>query len=201
MSGSHNSPGLISAASGVVSDEFKQHAHAPPAVKASNRGYLGAFLLSGSGYLFVADDDFVSYPQDLKIALAVAAVLGLLLLWTALRSHNQREPLVAFFALAEGGGLFLAVHSWAPELLTSFYVQAFFVALGCANLARLYLAVRGPGGNARKLVVNDINHRGNGNGRCIARCGECHIHNLSAEAIRQGRTDTIMGWRSARHAN
>ena len=116
MSGSHNSPGLLSAMSGTVSEEVKQHAHATPAVKASNRGYVGAFLLSGSGFLFVADD-FASYPEDLKIAVAVAAVLGLVLLWTALRTHNQREPLAAFFAIAEAVGLFLAVHSWAPQLL------------------------------------------------------------------------------------
>ena len=76
---------------------------------------------------------------------------------TALRTHSQREPLAAFFALVEGVGLYLAVHSWAPQLLDAFYVQAFFVAIGCANLVRFYLAVRGLGGNARKLVVNDIN--------------------------------------------
>ena len=73
MSGSHNSPGPFSAVTGTVSEELKQHAHATPAVKASNRGYVGAFLLSGSGFLFVADD-FASYPEDLKIAVAVAAV-------------------------------------------------------------------------------------------------------------------------------
>ena len=155
MSGSHNSPGPFSAVTGTVSEELKQHAHATPAVKASNRGYVGAFLLSGSGFLFVADD-FASYPEDLKIAVAVAAVLGLLLLWTALRTHNQREPLAAFFAIAESVGLFLAVRWAAPRLLEAFYVQAFFVAIGCANLVRFYLAVRGPGGGARKLVAKDI---------------------------------------------
>ena len=92
----------------------------------------------------------------MKIALAVAAVLGLLLLWTALRTHSQREPLAAFFALAVPIGGFLAVQSWAPELLADFYVQGFCVAVGCANLVRFYLAVRGPGGNARKLVAKDI---------------------------------------------
>ena len=114
MSGSHNSPGLLSAVTGTVSEELKQHAHATPAVKASNRGYVGAFLLSGSGFLFVADD-FASYPEDLKIAVAVAAVLGLVLLWTALRTHNQREPLAAFFAIAESVGLFLAVQVGPPR--------------------------------------------------------------------------------------
>lgn len=155
MNGSHNSPGLFSAVTGTVGEELKQHAHAPPAVKASNRGYCGALLLSGAGYLFIADD-FASYANDLRIALAVAAVLGLVLLWTALRTHSQREPLAAFYALVEGIGLFLAVHSWAPQLLEAFYVQAFFVAIGCANLVRFYLAVRGPGGNARNLVAKDI---------------------------------------------
>ena len=153
--------------SGMVSEELKQHAHATPAVKASNRGYVGAFLLSGSGFLFVADD-FASYPEDLKIAVAVAAVLGLVLLWTALRTHNQREPLAAFFAIAEAVGLFLAVHSWAPQLLDYAYVQGFFVALGCANLVRLYLAVRGPGGGARRLVAKDITSA-NGSGDDLAR--------------------------------
>ena len=156
MSGDPRAAGPFSAATGVVSEEFKQHAHATPAVKASNRGYVGALLLSGSGWLFIADD-FASYPQQLKIALAVAAVLGLLLLWTALRTHSQREPLAAFFALVEGVGLFLAVQSWAPQLLDAFYVQAFFVAIGFANFVRFYLAVRGPGGGARKLVATDIN--------------------------------------------
>lgn len=145
----------MSAVSGVLSEEFKQHAHATPAVKASNRGYLGAFLLSGSGYLFVTDD-FASYPQELKIGLAVTAVLGLLLLWTALRTQSQREPLAAFFALAVPIGGYIAVRSWAPELLNDFYVQGFCVAVGCANAVRFYLAVRGPGGNARKLVAKDI---------------------------------------------
>ena len=53
-------------------------------------------------------------------------------------------------------GLFLAVRWAAPRLLEAFYVQAFFVAIGCANLVRFYLAVRGPGGGARKLVAKDI---------------------------------------------
>jgi hypothetical protein len=150
------SVGPISAVASAVGDEFARHANATPAVKASNRGYVGAFLVSGCGYLFIADD-FASYPEDVKIALAVAAVLGLLLLWTALRTHNQREPLAAFFALAVPIGGLLAVLSWAPQLLDDFYVQGFCVAVGCANLVRFYLAVRGVGGNARKLVVNDIN--------------------------------------------
>src|SRR4051794_413383 len=98
MSGSHNSPGLLTGATAAVSDEFKQHAHATPTVKASNRGYLGAFLVSGSGYVFIAGD-FASFPPELKIALAVAAVLGLLLVWTALRTRNRPEPLTAFFAV------------------------------------------------------------------------------------------------------
>ena len=76
----------------------------------------GPFCFRAVAILFVADD-FASYPEELKIALAVAAVLGLLLLWTALRTHSQREPLAAFFAIAEAVGLFLAVHSWAPQLL------------------------------------------------------------------------------------
>jgi hypothetical protein len=148
--------GPLSAAASAIGDEFRRDASAAPADKASNRGYLGSFLLSGSAFLFVADD-FASYPQELEIALAVAAVLGLLLLLAALRIRSQRQPVAAFFAVAVPVGGFLAVQSWAPELLTDFYVQAFCVAVGCANLTRLYLALRGPGGNARKLVVNDIN--------------------------------------------
>ena len=145
----------VAATVSIVGEEFKKHAHATPAVKASNHGYLGAFLVSGAGYLFIADD-FANYPEELKIGLAVAAVLGLLLLGTALRMHSQREPLAAFFALAVPIGGFLAVQSWAPQLLGDFYVRGFCVAVGCANLVRFYLAVRGATGNARKLVAKDI---------------------------------------------
>ena len=111
--------------SGTVSEELKQHAHATPAVKASNRGYVGAFLLSGSGYLFVADD-FASYPEDLKIARGSGGCRSACCCFGRLcGSHNRREPLAAFFAIAEAVGLFLAVHSWAPQLLDYAYVQGF----------------------------------------------------------------------------
>jgi hypothetical protein len=148
-----NGPGAIIAV--PIAEAAKQHNNAPPATKASNKGYLGALLLSGSGYLAIADD-FASYPDNAKLGLILVGGFGLLLLMTALRTRSARDPVGAFFAVAVPVGGFLAVLNYAPDLLSDFYVRGFCVAVAAANIVRFWLAVRGPGGDAQKIVTHQI---------------------------------------------
>jgi hypothetical protein len=163
------SPGLLSSVAAPLAEAAKQHQSATPPVKANNRGYLGAFLLSGCCYLAVADD-FASYEDNVKLGLILVGGFGLLLLVTALRTRSARDPVAACLAVAVPVGGFVAVLTYAPDLLAMEYVRCFAVSIACANIVRFWLAVRGPGGDAQKIVhrqiaQNEINWRGVKRGR------------------------------------
>ena len=72
-------------------------------------------------------------------------------------SRGRRDPLGAVLAIAVPAIGFIAAVNYAPELLHDFYVQALCTGIVTANAVRFAICVRGIGGNARKLVVNDIN--------------------------------------------
>jgi hypothetical protein len=166
MSDTRHQGGLSSVVAGPIAEEVKQHKALPPNKQAGNRAYLGTLLVSGCGYLAMFDPDAASYPDDFKLGLAVAAGLGLLLLVAGWRgARGARDPVGAFFALAVPVGGFIAVLNYAPELMDDFYVRGFCVAVAAANIVRFWLCVRGPGGDAQKIVhrqiaQNEINWQG-----------------------------------------
>jgi hypothetical protein len=166
MSDPRHQGGLMSAVAGPIAEELKQHQALPPNKQAANRAYFGTFMLSGCAYLALLDPDAASYATDFKIGLAVAGGLGLLLLVVGWRgARGARDPVGALFAVAVPVGGFLAVLNYAPDMLDDFYVRGFCVAIACANIVRFALAIRGPGGDAQKIVhrqiaQNEINWQG-----------------------------------------
>jgi hypothetical protein len=159
--------GPLSALAAPIGEQLSQHQNLPPNKQAGNRAYCGAFLLGACGYIAVTlGPEAARYAPDWKLGFAVVAGLGLLLLVTGWRgAHGGRDPVGAFFAVAVPLGGFLAVLTWAPNLLDFYPARAFCVAIACANVVRFCLAVRGPGGDAQKIVhrqiaQNEINWRG-----------------------------------------
>jgi MFS family permease len=150
--------GPLSALAAPIGEQLSQHQSLPPNKQAGNRAYLGAFLLGACGYVAVTlGPEAARYPDDWKLGFAVVAGFGLLLLVTGWRgARGGRDIVLAFFAVAVPLGGFLAVLNWAPQVLEFYPARAFCVAIASANVVRFWLAVRGPGGDAQKIVHRQI---------------------------------------------
>lgn len=149
--------GLLSALATPIAEELQKHQALPPDKKNGNRAYMGAFLLGVCIYLALTLNP-ADYDDDVKIGFAVAALWGLLLLVVGWRgSYGKRNPIGAVCAIAVPAGGFVAVASYAPELLDDLYVRAFCCGVVLANAVRFWIDVRGPGsGSAEKQVRQQI---------------------------------------------
>ena len=75
-----------------------------------------------------------AYPDEWKIGYAIIFAWGLLLLVVGWRgSRGARDPIGAIFAIAVPAIGFVAVASYAPELLQDFSVRALCCGIVAAN--------------------------------------------------------------------
>lgn len=151
--------GPISAAASAVGDEFAKHSALPPDKKNANRAYFGGLICGTCSYLAVSlAPEASSFPDEWKLGFAAVFAWGLLLLVIGWRgSRGARDVLGAIFAIGIPAIGFIATANYEPDLLQDPYVRAFFTGIITANAVRCAICLRGVGGNARKLVVNDIN--------------------------------------------
>jgi hypothetical protein len=147
--------GPLPAFASAIADEAAKHQALPPDKKNANRAYVGAFLLGICVYLaFTLDPG--DYPGE-KLGFLAICAWGLFLLVVGWRgSRGARNPVGAVFALAVPAGGFIAVANYRPELFNNFYVQAFCTGVVTANLVRFLIDIRGPGGDAQKIVHRQI---------------------------------------------
>ena len=142
----------------VLGDELRAHQSLPPDKKNANRAYVGGLICGTCSYLAIAlGPDASGFPDEWKLGFAAVFGWGVLLLVIGWRgSRGARDILGAIFAIAIPAIGFIAAAKYAPDLLQDFYVRAFCTGIIVANVVRFAICVRGVGGNARKLVVNDI---------------------------------------------
>jgi hypothetical protein len=154
------SVGPISAVASAVGDEFAKHSTLPPDKKNANRAYWGGLICGTCSYLaLVLAPEASSFGDEWKLGFAAVFAWGVLLLVIGWRgSRGARDVLGAIFAIAIPAIGFIAAANYAPpDMLQATYVRAFCCGIIAANAIRFLICVRGVGGNARKLVVNDIN--------------------------------------------
>jgi len=136
-------------------EQAKLYATLPPYERAVARAEYGAFLLGVSGYVGLTVG--VSLPGSWLIALTVIGGYGLLLLATG--SHDargRRDVMSIFWSLVVIGGGWWVVTHWLPDLWADFYGRTFCIGALCSTAVRLYLALRGLGHHAHRLVTEDI---------------------------------------------
>jgi len=157
MSGPRDAAGPLSAFGAVIAEEAAKHQALPPDRKNANRAYVGAFLLGVCIYLTLTLDP-ADYDSEYKLGFIAVCTWGLLLLIVGSRgSRGRRDMLGAVLALAVPAGGFIAVMSYAPELLDDLFVRAFCTGVVTANLVRFWIDIRGPGsGSAEKQVRRQI---------------------------------------------
>lgn len=154
----HHGDPLMTGVASVVEDIIKIGG-LPLNKKNEHRAYFGAFILGTCGDIAVTlGPQASSYPDEWKLGFAGCALLGLVLFVTGIRGARvPRDTLGALFSLAWPIGGFVAVLNWAPELLRDFWeARAFCVGIACANIVRFWIAVRGPGNDAQKIVHQQI---------------------------------------------
>jgi hypothetical protein len=147
--------GPLSAIAAPIAEAAAKHQALPPNKKNADRAYGGGFIC---GTCAMLGPEVAGWPDEFKLGYALIFGWGLLLLVVGWRgSRGMRDPIGAVLAVAVPAIGFIAAVNYEPALLQIFYVQAFCVGVVTANVVRFVICVRGIGGNARKLVVNDIN--------------------------------------------
>ena len=146
-----------------IAEELAKHRAQPPDKRHGNYALWRRPDLRNLCDCF--SSEVAGWPDEFRIGYGLIFAWGVLLLVVGWRgSRGRRDPLGAVLAIAVPAIGFIAAVNYAPELLQDFYVQALCTGIVTANVVRFAICVRGIGGNARKLVVNDIN-QGNGNGK------------------------------------
>jgi uncharacterized membrane protein YhhN len=154
-----NSQGPLSAFVSPFAEAHADYRKLPLNERNGVRASWGAFLIALCSYIAMTLGPHASrYPQEWKLAYAAVAGVGLLLFVIGMRGSRgcERDPLAAIFAVVLPVGGWIALTTWLPEWRTDFYVRGFFVAYAAANAVRFFLAIRGGGGNAQKIVHQQI---------------------------------------------
>ena len=148
--------GPLSAIGSPIAEELAKHRALPPDKRHGNYAYGGGLIC---GTCAMLGSEVAGWPDEFRIGYGLIFAWGVLLLVVGWRgSRGRRDPLGAVLAIAVPAIGFIAAVNYAPELLQDFYVQALCTGIVTANAVRFAICVRGIGGNARKLVVKDINH-------------------------------------------
>ena len=71
-------------------------------------------------------------------------------------ARRAADLFLAFRAIAIPAAGFVAMMTFVPELWGFYLVRLFVVSVATGNAVRFWLAIRGAGGDARKLVTQDI---------------------------------------------
>lgn len=147
--------GPLSAIATPIAEELAKHQALPPDKKNANRAYVGGLIC---GTCVMLGSEVAGWSDELKLGYAVVFAWGALLLVVGWRgARGARDPIGALLAIAVPAGGFIAVASYAPELLQDIYVRAFAVGIVTANLVRFWIAIRGTGGGtAEKKVRQQI---------------------------------------------
>lgn len=154
MSGSRIE-GPLSALGSAIGDEFAKHHALPPDKKALARAEYGAGLLGVCGYLGLTVGPYL--PGSWQLGILAAAAFGLMLLVAGVRGALvQRDGMTAFWCLALLIGGAWAVATWCPGLWGNFFGRGICIGTICATLARLFLALRGVGGDAERAVLDNM---------------------------------------------
>ena len=148
--------GPLSAIAAPIAEAAAKHQALPPNKKNADRAYGGGFIC---GTCAMLGSEVADWPDEFKLGYALIFAWGVLLLVVGWRgSRGAQDWLGAVLPIAVPAIGFIAAVNYAPpQFLQDFYVQAFCVGVVMANAVRFAICVRGIGGNARKLVVNDIN--------------------------------------------
>jgi hypothetical protein len=147
--------GPLSAIASPIAEAAAKHQALPPDKKNADRAYGGGLIC---GTCAMLGSEVASWPDEFKLGYVLIFAWGVMLLVVGWRgSRGARDPLGAVLAIAVPAIGFIAAANYTPQLLQDFYVQALCTGIVFANAVRFAICVRGIGGNARKLVVNDIN--------------------------------------------
>lgn len=151
--------GPLSAIAVPLGDELAQHAASPPFEKNMARASFGAGLLTACGYAAATLGPVVhNYPPYYPLVWVGLVGFGLLLLVVGVRgARGPRDIMAAFWPAATlAGGGWALWHFFGPEIFDDFYVRGGSLTLLVSGLVRIWLALRGTGGGASKLVRQQI---------------------------------------------
>jgi hypothetical protein len=157
MSSDPRVQGPISAIGVPIAEAWQQHQNAPLHIKQDNTAYVAGLILGASGYIALTLRA-ADFPHEYVIGYAAVTCLGLVLLASAWRGSRgaPRDFFLAFRAAAIPLTGFVAMMNFAPWLWDFYAVRLFVAAVAAGNAVRFAIAIRGAGGDARKLVKQDI---------------------------------------------
>jgi hypothetical protein len=151
-------PGFLTNIAAGLKEEKQGYNAFPPSAKFEVQGSWGAaFVVTGACLALKFGADPASYPEEVVIGWCAMMVIGALLFCRGWRgARGPRNSITALLAIAQpiGGGL--ALLHWMPDLLTDPLVQSLAAGLVAKSLTTFLFAVRGPGGDAQKIVNRQI---------------------------------------------
>jgi hypothetical protein len=159
MSNDPHVQGPFSAVGVPVAEAWQRHQNAPPHIKKDNTAYVGGLIVGAAGYIAVTLGlQARSFPREYVIGYAAITCIGLVMVASGSRESRgmPRDLFLAFRAIAIPVAGYIAMINIVPELWDLYLVRLFTVAVATGNAVRFWLAIRGTGGDARKLVKQDI---------------------------------------------
>jgi len=158
MSGNRPTPpGLLSATLGPVFEGFHKHSALPREQKAVARAMHGAATVVACIYT-AATFGMSAFPKPWPAVLVGVAGFGLLLLVAGLRGTRgqPRDMMAAFWSLALPAGGWWAMQKWLPGLWYDAYGRGICITILGAAAIRFFIATKGAGANAQKIVSQQI---------------------------------------------
>jgi hypothetical protein len=151
------SQGFLSAIAVPIGEELQHHHALPPYQKAVARASYGASLLGLCGFPAVVFDQ-ATFPPVVIMVWAGVSGLGLLLLVVGVKgARGPRDVMTAFWSIALPAGGWWGLSAWqGPQVFNNIWVQWIATAVLFTAAVRLFLALRGMPGDARKMVDADI---------------------------------------------
>ncbi len=151
--------GPLSAVVLPVSDSLQQLGASPPFQKHVSLACTGAILLTLCAFAaLVFGRDVATFSTETLLGFAAVVGVGLLLLVVGMRgARGPRDPTMAISSVATPAGVAAVLWwLWGPEVFSNVFVVVLGPAFLVGFALRFWLAVRGPGGGAQRMVRQHI---------------------------------------------